>query len=142
MNYTLLRKRSSISVVGVVLTLLCFGVLLVFLDGPVFYRNPEQGARVRCASNLKQIGLAAIMWANDHNEKFPDDLDTIANDEDLAPSVFVCPSSNATVPQGPTTQAMIADMHQPGHLSYVYIGKGLTTKADADVVILYELPDN
>jgi competence protein ComGC len=30
-----------------------------------------RSSRISCASNLRQIGLAFRMWANDHNEKFP-----------------------------------------------------------------------
>ena len=29
------------------------------------------GCRVNCVSNLKQVGLAARMWSNDHGERFP-----------------------------------------------------------------------
>src|SRR5260370_32220670 len=29
---------------------------------------------VQCVSNLKQIGLAARIWANDHNDVFPPDV--------------------------------------------------------------------
>ena|SRR5947209_8466079 len=31
----------------------------------------HKGTRIRCVSNLKQIGLAFRMWSNDHAEKFP-----------------------------------------------------------------------
>jgi prepilin-type processing-associated H-X9-DG protein len=102
----------------------------------------ELANRVQCASNMKQIGLAAIMWANDHGGKFPDDLDTLLAHEDLPSVMFNCPSSSATPAQGPTTQAVLDDFHQTGHLSYIYIGKGLTTQSPADAVVLYELPDN
>ena len=33
--------------------------------------RPHRGARIQCVSNLKQVGLAFRMWANDHEEQFP-----------------------------------------------------------------------
>jgi len=122
-------------VVGVVFLLI--SIMLSSMCG-----SRELSRRVRCASNMKQIGLAAIMWANDHGGKFPDDLDTLIAHEDLPSAIFNCPSSSATPAQGPTTQAVLDDFHQEGRLSYVYIGKGLTTQSPADAVVMYELPDN
>lgn len=86
-----------------------------------------------------QIGLAAIMYANDHGGHFPDDVQTILKEEDLAPAVFNCPVTNDTPATGPTTQATLSDFQNPGHLSYIYVGKGLKMQtASADVVVLYE----
>jgi len=140
-NYSLKPKRRRfpilmiLVVVGVVFLLI--SIMLSSMCG-----SRELSRRVRCASNMKQIGLAAIMWANDHGGKFPDDLDTLIAHEDLPSAIFNCPSSSATPAQGPTTQAVLDDFHQEGRLSYVYIGKGLTTQSPADAVVMYELPDN
>jgi hypothetical protein len=35
--------------------------------------------RINCISNLKQIGLAFRMWANDHGDKFPMSVSVITN---------------------------------------------------------------
>jgi prepilin-type processing-associated H-X9-DG protein len=91
---------------------------------------------------MKQIGLAAIMWANDHNGQFPPDLDAILKQQELPPAVFVCPTSPDAPATGATMQQTLADFHQPGHLSYVYIGKDLTVKSPTDAVVLYERPAN
>jgi len=45
-------------------------VALVFFLLPMFAK-PKPPARIRCMSNLKQIGLAFRMWSNDHEERFP-----------------------------------------------------------------------
>src|SRR2546430_7079498 len=34
---------------------------------------------VQCVNNLKQIGLAARIWANDHNDVFPPDFFSLSN---------------------------------------------------------------
>lgn len=79
------------------------------------------------------------MYANDHGGQFPDTFMTEFENEDLTPAVFVCPSSNDLPAAGPTTQATVANLLVPGHLSYVYLGKGLNDKtALPDMVLAYE----
>jgi prepilin-type processing-associated H-X9-DG protein len=51
----------------------------------------------------------------------------------------VCPSSKDTASTGATTQAIVVDLKASGHLSYIYIGKGLSDKTvTSDTVVLYE----
>lgn len=38
---------------------------------PVFARVREQARRASCASNLKQLGLAVLMYVQDYDERFP-----------------------------------------------------------------------
>ena len=38
---------------------------------PVFARAREQARKTVCLSNLKQIGLAALMYSQDYDEQFP-----------------------------------------------------------------------
>lgn len=49
--------------------------------------------RIACVSNLKQVGLAARMWANDHGEVFPADLRSLTN-ELSSPAVLTCSSDS------------------------------------------------
>ena len=116
--------------------------LLISVVLPGMCRSREGANRVKCASNMKQIGLAAMMWAQDHGGRFPDDLDTIVTRYDLPAAVFNCPSSPDSPAQGATAGLMMEDLHKPGHLSYVYVGKGLTTASPVDAVVMYELPRN
>ncbi len=59
--------------------------------------------------------------------------------EQITPPVFLCPASNDTPSTQATTQAIAADWQKPGHLSYLYLGKGLNDKtATANTVVLYE----
>ena len=91
-----------------------------------------------CANNLRQIGLACLMYANVHADQYPDTLSTVLRDEDITSDVFVCPSSNDTPATGPTTQAIVANLTAGGHLSYIYVGKGLTSAAPSGAVLAYE----
>ena len=51
---------------------------------------------VQCVSNLKQIGLAARIWANDHNDVFPPDFISMKG-ELATPMVLFCPADAAAI---------------------------------------------
>jgi len=139
--YSIKPKRSGLTVIEI---LVVFGLiaLLIGVLLPSLCRSRESSNRVKCASNMKQIGLAAIIWAQGHGGKFPDDLDSLVDGADLAPAVFNCPTSADSPAEGATKELLLEDFHKPGHLSYVYVGKGLTTDSPADAVVMYELPKN
>ena len=112
--------------------------LLIAILLPALNRAREQANRVKCASDMKQIGLAIAQYENDNQLQLPPDLQTLESAANLPPAVFLCPSSNDTPALGATPQAIGASLG-PGHLSYVYVGAGLTgPTATRDVVILYE----
>jgi len=96
--------------------------------------------RLLSASNLKQIGLAMIMYAKEHNHQFPDSMTTILANEDLTPDVFVNPGGSDNRAVGPTTQAMLADFAKPGRCSYLYFGAGLFSMGDPTTVVACEAP--
>ena len=123
------------------LLLSIFALGLAFVTAPAFLLHPrvrDPSPREKCASNLRQIGLATLMYANEHGGRFPDRLEDLLA-EDINPDVFVCPLSNDTAIVAPTTQqAGLRLSAEPGHVSYIYVGKGLTDKADAKVLVAYE----
>jgi prepilin-type processing-associated H-X9-DG protein len=131
------RRLYSLLISGAILVTACYA--LTALLSPIWAHHAREPAlRIRCSSNLKQISLGAIMYANAHGGHFPDDLDTIFQEEDIPPYVFTCPASAVDLPVAPTTQATYSALKQQGHLSYIYVGKGLTIEAPSDVVLLYE----
>ncbi|HEY2589313.1 MAG TPA: hypothetical protein VGI81_26445 [Tepidisphaeraceae bacterium] len=122
--------------VAVVGAFLAFTVVAPFLN----HRHPEENRRLKCELNILQIGQGIALFANEHGGKFPDDLATLFANGNLDARVFVCPLTGDTpAPAAPTTQATAAGLRQPGHCSYIYLGKGLTDQiAKADTVLLYE----
>jgi hypothetical protein len=50
--------------------------------------------RIACISNIKQIGLAARMWANDNKEIMPTDFLSMSN-ELSSPKILTCPADTA-----------------------------------------------
>ena len=112
-------------------------ILLVALVLPALNTRTMSPPRVRCASNMRQIGQALEIWASEHGGRFPDQLSDLL-EEDLTASVFTCPSTKDTPASGATTRAIANNLTVGGHLSYIYLGKGLTIHATPDTVLLYE----
>ncbi|HEY8665921.1 MAG TPA: H-X9-DG-CTERM domain-containing protein [Tepidisphaeraceae bacterium] len=130
------RKKSSlvllIGLISVVGMLLIFGILNA--NKPRVYYTPNWA---KCGSNLRQIGQAMMLYANEHHGKYPDMIEELL-DEDFGAEILVCPSTNDTKAIGATTQAIAANVATPGHLSYIYLGKGFTSQCLPNTVLCYE----
>jgi prepilin-type processing-associated H-X9-DG protein len=96
--------------------------VLISILLPSLNRAREQANRVKSASNLRQIGLAAMMYANDHQGQFPPDLATMVKKEDLTPSVFINPRTDTTPPPAGNADANAEWVEE--HSDYVWLGKG------------------
>jgi hypothetical protein len=59
-----------------------------------FAEAKGRAQRINCISNIKQIGLAARMWANDHQEIMPTDFLTMSN-ELTSPKILTCTADTA-----------------------------------------------
>jgi hypothetical protein len=73
MRHALLHTSEAftrIELLVVLVLVAVFGGLLVFiLAGPPI--SVSHGPRITCLNNLKQVGLAYRIWANDHHDRFP-----------------------------------------------------------------------
>ncbi len=110
-------------VIGIIL-------LLAAMLFPALRGAREQGRRAKCVNNLKQISAALHMYATDHNEKFPPNLQALVDEgyiDDL--NVFICPSSGLS-------QISNADQG-----SYLY-NAGLTESAPSTTPIVCDKPEN
>jgi len=145
------HRRLGVFVGIAAATLAIAAVTIDLLDGPVGSRPSSD--RAICCSNEHQIGLAILLYQQDHAGHYPDSLAAILSAEEIGPAVFVCPDSNDTAavlpppPPGqdrPTTRQVAAALVVPGHVSYVYCGHADWTDAvvPADAIILYEPPAN
>src|SRR6185436_10273851 len=56
------------------LAVLAVVVLLSALAGPVLANPRLRSDRVVCANNLRQIGMAMQLWANDHGDAIPPEV--------------------------------------------------------------------
>jgi hypothetical protein len=54
----------------------------------------EEAQSVQCVNNMKQIGLAARIWSNDHKDIFPPDFITMKAEMNT-PKILFCPADTA-----------------------------------------------
>lgn len=85
--------------------------------------------RIRCVNNLKQIGLAGRVWANDYNEQYPPDFLSMTN-ELSTPKVLQCPSDKA---HSVTDWLTVAN----GQTSYEMLSPGLDMKVEHNPSIVF-----
>lgn len=90
---------------------------------PALNRTKKIAQRVVSGTNLKEVGLAAIVYANDHDGKFPSTLNELTADYDVSEKTLTSPRKPDDF-QGP---------------SYILV-PGLTDAAPASAVLAYENP--
>jgi prepilin-type processing-associated H-X9-DG protein len=108
---------------------------------PSLNRARETANRVKCASNMRQIGQGILLYSNDHRGQYPPDLAALAREEDMAAEMFICPSGNKSAPAGAGgfTKDQLADWVVK-NTDYTYLGAGKTNATPADEIVLYENP--
>ena len=96
---------------------------------PALSRAREMSKRTVCAANLRGLGQALYISAQDRKDgAFPPDLETLLEEKTVSRAKFICPSSAASPDDGP-------------HACYIYI-PGSTTSSHPTNILIYEKPDN
>jgi prepilin-type processing-associated H-X9-DG protein len=101
----------------------------------------ESADRVKCASNLRQIGQALLIYANANSNVLPPDLPTLFRSSELTAEVMVCPISRDHPARGAHAD-VAAEMTGPPNCSYKYRGSGLINPISSGYVVAYEPPSN
>lgn len=104
---------------------------------PSIPRDGDSAWRVKCASNLRQIGIAMELYAKDHQGNAPDSFATLLSNTDLVPEVFLCSQGAARMPPNRT-----AFTGSPADCDYVYLADGVTLPASADTILAIERDTN
>jgi len=139
MNYEPRRPRKNrlLWVIGITAGFLAAIFLTLMLMPPL--NGSHFSPRLKSATNLSQIGKAISMYCDDNGGVYPDSFQTIFFNEDLPSDVFVSPRTSDTPATGQTPQEISDQLISGGHLSYVYLGRGLSTKTvTPTTVVAYE----
>jgi len=94
------NNRQGFTLIELLVVVAIISILAAILF-PVFARARESARRTSCLSNLKQIGLAAMMYVQDYDEKYPWDksTDTYTSASDMPDGQFWLSSQNLIWPQ-------------------------------------------
>jgi prepilin-type processing-associated H-X9-DG protein len=108
---------------------------------PALNRAREQANRVKSASNLRQIGLASVMYSNEQKDgSLPSSLGIMVTKEDIAADCFVSPRRNSPRPPPGLAGDRLAQWVDE-HSDYVWVGKGKKNTAPSDEILAYEKPE-
>jgi prepilin-type processing-associated H-X9-DG protein len=113
-------------------------LLMLAIMFPSLNRARETANRVKCASNMRQIGQALMLYAMENDGQYPETLPPLIVTQDITAHVFCCPTTADTPTTATTADEIAEDFEAGGHLSYVYVGQGFGNDAPARAVILYE----
>ena len=89
------KTGTILGIIGLVLQgLVLFICILASLLLPAFAGAQKAARSVKCTSNLKQVGLAVIMYADDNDDHLPASLDDV-QEYVFSSDVFCCPSDES-----------------------------------------------
>ena len=100
---------------------------------PQFARGQGRVPAVSCINNLKQIGLAARIWSNEHNEIFPPSFASMSN-ELVKTSLLICPQDKAKKPA-----ANFTVLNPAQNVSYEYLTPN-AKEADVAAQVVFRCP--
>jgi prepilin-type processing-associated H-X9-DG protein len=131
----LVSEQGAMMAVGVGGASLGTSILL-----PSLNRARETANRVKSASNLKQIGLGMMLYANENRGKYPADFGELIRTQDLVAEVFTSPRTQTSLPPDLNTPDKAAAFVVE-QSDYVYLGAGMNNSAPAESILAYEKPD-
>ncbi|NBV25645.1 MAG: hypothetical protein EBS05_27545, partial [Proteobacteria bacterium] len=73
-------KKNGIKGVAVAAGILFLCAIMVGMLLPALAKAKAKSPRIKSANNLKQIGLAAMVFANDNADRFPDNFEEMMNE--------------------------------------------------------------
>ncbi len=125
----------GLALAGIILGIIHLALIPIMLAMlmPALTRAREQARRASCMNNLKQVGLACHMFAQDHSGKFPENPDNLFPEYLTSSNVLFCPSSSITIPKKITKDNAT--------LCYEYVS-GLTEEYDPGCLVMYDRIEN
>ena len=91
---------------------------------PSLTRAREMARRAACASNLRQVGIVLVAYAEANNDALPPDLDTLIKQSSMPSNIFICPAA--------------VEAQEP----YIYVPVGTMNDLDPQTPWVIENPEN
>jgi prepilin-type processing-associated H-X9-DG protein len=115
--------------------------VLISILLPALNKARQQAQQVKSAANLKNIGLAAQIYANNQkNGAFPKDFAVMMKETDLTVDIFVNPRTNTAAPREAPKEQQLAWVRDQS--DYVWNGAGKkSTTVGGDDPIAWEKPE-
>ena len=108
------RKQSGFTLIELLVVIAIIAILAAILF-PVFQKVRENARRTACLSNMKQIGLAALQYTQDYDEKYVAGCGPNGKGAGWAgqlytyvksTAVFKCPDESSSLPGLPTSYGL------------------------------------
>ncbi len=101
--------------------------LITNLIAPALDEARQTAERAACAKNLSGMGKAFLIYANDHDDKFPPNLETLVDTVEFPRKGLACPATR----------------HNPDYSSYVYRGVDLkSTAVPPNLIVVHDRKGN
>lgn len=85
------RNNRGFTLIELLIVIAIIGVLIAML-APAIASTRTRSQMATCMNNMRQIAMAALMYADDNNEKLPDVTDTVNYIDN--PTVYNCPQDH------------------------------------------------
>jgi hypothetical protein len=100
---------------------------------PALAKAKGRAQTISCVNNMKQIGLAARIWSNEHNEIFPPNFMSMSN-ELVNTRLLVCPEDGSKTPATDFSQLNLAQ-----NVTYEYLAPN-AKEADVMGQVVFRCP--
>lgn len=103
---------------------------------PALNRSRMTGNMVRSASNLRQIGQAMLLYANENKGKYPKTMGELLLTQDITIEVFVNPQTKTRAPLDKTKDEQALWINTDS--DYEYMGTGKNNQAGPEEILAHE----